>query len=458
MSFHALKTELPPMTSLAVPVAVGELGWMAMGVVDVMMVGRLSAEAIGAVAVGRALAMVVTVFGIGLLLGMDTLVSQSFGAGDRDDCRHSLVNGVYLAALASVPLCAILFAVIPALGWFGIDPSVRALAAPYTAAVAWSVLPVLLYTALRRYLQAINRVRAVMIALISANLINVASNWILIFGNLGAPEMGVSGAGWATVISMIYLTLFLAGVVWLNEREQGGGTSAVVWRFDTSRLRGLLALGLPAATHVTVELAVFALVTLLAGRLDPASLAAHQIAITLASVTFMVPLGISSAAAVRVGQAIGRRDPPGAVRAGWTAIVLAAGFMALAAAAFVLLPGPLLRMFSSDPEVIEIGVTLLILAALFQLFDGVQVAATGALRGIGDTRNPLIWNLVGHWLIGLPAGSYLCFVRGWGAAGLWVGFCLGLTFVGLVLLRVWSRGLGPMAEPATASPGGPAPL
>lgn len=443
MSLNALKTELRPMTALAIPVVVGELGWMAMGVVDVIMVGRLSAEAIGAVAVGRALVMVCTVFGVGMLLGLDTLVSRSFGAGDRDDCRHSLVNGIYLALLVAVPLTAIVYAAIPAFEWIGVNPAVLALTVPYATAVGWSVLPVLVYTALRRYLQAINRVRAVMIALVTANLINAFANWILIFGNLGAPRLGVRGAGWATVVSMIYLALFLAGVVWLNEREAGGKLSGVGWRPDPARLRGLLALGLPAALHMTIELGVFALVTALAGRLDAASLAAHQIAITLASLTFMVPLGVSSAAAVRVGQALGRRDPDGAVRAGWTAILLGAGFMLVAAAAFVLLPRPLLRIFTSEPDVIAIGVTLLILAALFQLFDGVQVVATGALRGIGDTRNPMIWNLVGHWVIGLPSGYYLCFVRGWGAVGLWVGFCLGLTFVGVVLLRVWSRSLGP---------------
>jgi len=454
MSLRVLKSELRPMAMLAVPVAVGELGWMAMGVVDVIMVGRLSAEAIGAVAVGRALVMVVTVFGVGLLLGLDTLVSRSFGAGDRDDCRHSLVNGCYLAVLVTLPLTALLYAAIPGFRWFGIAPDVLTLTVPYTTAVGASVLPVLLYTALRRYLQAINRVRAVMIALVSANLVNAAANWVLIFGRLGAPALGVRGAGLATVISMSYLALFLAGVVWLNEREQGPGRTAVVWRFDPARLRRLLALGLPAATHVTVELSVFALVTALAGRLDAASLAAHQIALTLASVTFMVPLGISSAAAVRVGHALGRADQDGAIRAGWTAIVLGAGFMLAAAAAFVVLPRRLLRVFTDDPDVIAIGVTLLALAALFQLFDGIQVVATGALRGLGDTRNPLIWNLVGHWLIGLPAGYYLCFARGWGASGLWVGFCLGLTFVGTVLLRVWSRALGPLgsaSRPAAAS-------
>jgi MATE family multidrug resistance protein len=210
------------------------------------------------------------------------------------------------------------------------------------------------------------------------------------------------------------------------------------WRMSAARLRRLLSLGTPAAVQILLEAGVFTVVTVLAGQLVPAALAAHQIALNWAATAFMVPLGVSSAAAVRVGHAIGRRDPAGATRAGWTALLLGVLFMSAAAVTFVAAPRPLLRMFTDEATVIQTGVSLLAVAALFQLFDGVQVVATGVLRGLGDTRTPMLWNLVGHWAIGLPLGWWLCFREGWGVAGLWVGLLVGLLVVGTVLLKTWS--------------------
>ena len=193
------------------------------------------------------------------------------------------------------------------------------------------------------------------------------------------------------------------------------GRPAGPWpRLERRRLRRLVALGLPAATQVSLEFGVFAVVTALAGRLEAATLAAHQIVLNVASATFMVPQGVGSAGAVRVGYSVGRRDPSGVRRSGWAALTLGAGFMSGAAVLFVLAPHPLLRLFTTDPAVTRAGVTLLLVAAFFQLFDGLQAVATGVLRGLGDTRTPMLWNLAGHWVLGLPAGYLLCFVAGWG--------------------------------------------
>jgi MATE family multidrug resistance protein len=233
-----------------------------------------------------------------------------------------------------------------------------------------------------------------------------------------------------------------------HDREERGGLRRTSLRVDVETLRRLLTLGLPAAGQLMLEVAVFAAATALAARLTPAWLAAHQIALNAASVTFMVPLGISSAAAVRVGQAIGRRDPVGARHAGWTALALGTSFMFCAALVFLIFPQSLVRLFSRDPEVIAAGSALLLVAALFQLSDGVQVVATGALRGAGDTRTPFLWNLVGHWLIGLPIGYHLCFARGHGARGLWIGLLIGLTVTGVGLLTVWAR--KPLVRPVAA--------
>jgi MATE family multidrug resistance protein len=204
-------------------------------------------------------------------------------------------------------------------------------------------------------------------------------------------------------------------------------------------MQRLWSLGAPAASQITLEVGVFAASTALAGRLAPVALAAHQIAIHIAALSFMVPLGISSAGAVRVGHAVGRLDAPGAERAGWTALMFGAGFMTCTAAMFVLVPRVLIGAFTRDQGVLELGASLLAVAAVFQLFDGIQGVATGVLRGLGDTRTPMLWNLVGHWFVGLPTGYVLCFVLGLGVIGLWWGLSIGLIICGAVLLVVWSR-------------------
>jgi MATE family multidrug resistance protein len=437
LTLPGLKREMRPMLASALPVALGELGWMAMGVIDVMMVGRLSPEAIGAVGMGRALFWVIAVPGIGMLLGLDTLISQAFGAGNLKDCHRSLLHGVYFSLAMALPATCLALAGAPLLANWGLDPEVLAESQPYLRAIAWSSLPIFLYASFRRYLQGINRVRSIMIALISANVINALCNWLFIFGNWGAPKLGVEGAGWATVASTLYMAGFLAMTIVLHDRGERHKLSETPLRLEPARMKKLFALGLPSSLQLLLELGVFALATALAGRLDAISLAAHQIALTAASVTFMVPLGISSAGAVRVGQAIGRKDPAGAGDAGWVALVLGSAFMVGAAVIFVAMPRTLIRLFTTDPAVISMGITLLAIAAVFQLFDGFQVVATGNLRGAGNTRTPMLWNLVGHWAVGLPVGYWLAFVRGWGVVGIWAGLCLGLMLIGIVLARVW---------------------
>jgi multidrug resistance protein, MATE family len=427
------------MIALAAPVVLAELGWMTMGIVDALMVGRLSPEAIGAVGVGSSLFIGVVIFAMGLMLGLDALVSRAFGAGDLADCHRWLAHGVVLALAASPPFMLILFGLSGALGRWGLTPTVLALSRPYLDALTWSVPPLLLYSAFRRYLQGMGVVRPIMIALATANVVNVLFNWILIFGHLGAPAMGVAGSAWATVFARVMMAALLLGVIVRRERGRRPGLFETPLRIERAWMRRLIGLGLPAAMQVTLEVGVFAVATVLAGRLPPAALAAHQIALNIASVTFMVPLGVASAGAVRVGQAIGRRDPAGAARSGWMALVLGGGFMACSAAVLVLLPGLLIGAFTTDARVLEVGVSLLMVAAIFQLFDGIQAVATGVLRGLGDTRTPMFWNLAGHWGVGLPLGYALCFTAGLGVVGLWWGLSSGLIICGIALLGAWSR-------------------
>ena len=409
-----------------------------MGLVDLAMVGRLGPAAIGAVGIGSVLFLAVVVFGIGMLLGLDTLIARAYGRGRLEECRRWLVQGAWLAGLLSVPLTLAAGGVAASLDRWGLEPAVERLAVPYFSIVVLSVLPLLLYTAFRRYLQATGLATQVTAALISANAINAAANWLLVFGNLGLPALGVDGAAWATCISRVYLASFLAAAILLHARQRPAGPRPRLGP-QRRRLRRLVALGWPAATQVTLEFGVFAAVTALAGRLEAVTLAAHQIVLNVASVTFMVPQGVGAAGAVRVGQAAGRRDPFGVRRAGWAALALGGGFMSAAAVFFVATPYPILRLYTGDPAVVGAGVTLLLVAAFFQLFDGLQAVATGVLRGLGDTRTPMVSNLAGHWIVGLPVGYVLCFGAGWGIVGLWVGLSIGLTLVGAALVLIWWR-------------------
>jgi len=448
------------MFGLAVPVVMAELGWMTMGVVDTLMVGRIGPEAIGAVGIGSSLFMAVCIFAMGLLLGLDTLVSHAFGAGRLDECHRWLACGVTLSLLLSLPITIVILVLSSALAGWGLDPAVLQLTQPYLDILAWSIPPLLLYASFRRYLQGMGAVRPVMVALVFANVLNAVVNWILIFGHFGAPAMGVRGSAWATVAARLVMAAFLLAVIVYRERalvrsrvnaarpsRTDRSRSRWVSTSDLTRMRRLLALGLPAASQVTLEVGVFAAATALAGRLAPAALAAHQIAINLASLTFMVPLGIASAGAVRVGHAVGRRDPEGAARSGWTAILFGVLFMSCAAAAFLIVPRALIGAFTGDPAVVGIGASLLFVAALFQLFDGVQAVSPGTLRGLGDTRTPMLWNLAGHWFIGLPLGYWLCFVWGFGVIGLWWGLSTGLIICGIGLVIVWSRRVAALQTP-----------
>jgi MATE family multidrug resistance protein len=429
------ESELRAMFALAAPLVLTELGWMAMGIVDTMFVGRVSADAIGAVSLGTAVFYAIAIFASGLMLGLDTLVSQSFGAGDLNDCHHSLISGIWLALLLIPGVMGAVWLFVPLMARFGINASVLRDTAPYIRALNWSTAPLLLFFCLRRYLQSVGIVRPILLVLITANLVNAAGNWVFVFGNLGAPRLGAEGSGWSTCVARVYMLAAMVFIVWLRDPK----AFAVNWRPDWRRIDRLFRLGLPAAAQIGLEMSVFATVTVLIGKLSADILAGHQIALTVASTTFMMPLGISSAAAVRVGHAIGRRDPEGASRSGWTALAFGASAMSLAALLLLSFPHAIARLFTPQVAIIAAAVPLLRVAAFFQLFDGLQITATGALRGAGDTRTPMLCHFAGYWILGLPLGAFLCFRESLGAVGLWMGLSAGLIAIGLILLWAWRR-------------------
>jgi MATE family multidrug resistance protein len=423
------RRELAALLLLAIPVVLSELGWMAMSIVDTIMVGRLSPAAIGAVGISSALFYTPALFGIGLLLGLDTLVAQAFGRGDFDDCHRALAQGVYLAILYT-PVAMLLVGFAPHLfPLLGITETVRAPAREYIQLLNWSALPLLIYVAFRRYLQGVGKVRPVTFALISANLVNWFGNWALIYGKLGLPAMGVRGSALSTCVARAYK----------HERDRGHPLFAHWPGLLPAQFRRLLQLGWPAASQLLFEVGAFSLATLMAGRLAPNILAAHQIVLNSASLTYMVPLGVSAAAAISVGHALGAGDRARARRNGSMAIAIGAVFMGLAATAFLTIPQLLIHVYTHDRQTVAVGVRLLSVAAVFQIFDGIQGIGTGALRGLGKTRGPMLINLVAYGVIGLPIGYLLCFKTRFGIYGLWSGLTLALIFAAVLVLWMWLK-------------------
>jgi MATE family multidrug resistance protein len=442
------------MLRLALPLVMAELGWMSMGVVDTVMVGHLPhpAVTISAVALGQVLYNTMA-FGVGgILLGLDTYISQAHGAGDWDDANKWLLSGVTLAGLLSAILMAIVWAgplamVRLPVGGGAAGSEVMRQAIRFLSALNWGTLPLFLYMALRRYLQAFNHVRPIAAAVVSANLVNAGLDWLLLFGHrwvlagysVSIPAYGVVGSAWSTVLARCYLAAFVGAAVWWYDRRHSYGLRKVERRVNWSRLLRLVRLGAPVGGQIFVEISIFAAVTAMIGTLGPLPLAGHEIALNCVSFTFMVPFAISAAASVRVGQAVGRGSAAQAAAAGWTAIGLGAGFMLCMSFLLVALPGRIAGGFTRDPVVIAVAVPLLLVGAAFQFFDGVQITATGALRGIGNTHAGLYVQIVGYWVVGLPLGVWLGFHRKLGAVGLWLGLAAGLLIAGLALISVWAR-------------------
>lgn len=437
------RADLLAMVRLAVPVTTVQLGVMAMGVVDTMVVGRISAEALAAVALGNLYFFATCAFGMGTLLALDPLVAQAVGGGDRAAVRGSVQRGLLLALALSVPAMALQLPGEAVLRALRQPPEVVPVAARYARACAPSVLPFFVFVVLRQTLQAMRRVRPVVAVIVAANLLNLVLDLWLVYGGLGLPALGPVGSAWATTACRLLMAVGLAAVAW-------DALGPLLRDVDPALLdRGpflrLLGLGAPIGGQYTLEFATFGGVGLLMGWLGADSMAAHQVAINLASVTFMVPLGVSAAAAVLVGHAVGAGDAPGARRAAASALLCGAGFMGLMAALFLTLPGELSRLYTGVSGVLAIATALVPIAGLFQVFDGLQVVSVGVLRGVGDTRAPLAINVAGFWAVGMPVSLLLAFRLGLGPEGLWWGFVAGLgTVAALLVARVALTLRGPL--------------
>ncbi len=450
--------EIKRLAALATPVVITQVTSMLMGVVDILMVGHVSVNAIGAASLGRLWVFGTLLFGLGVVFGLDPLVTQAHGAGDTRRLAVATQRGAVLALVLGLPLGVLWLFTGRVLLLLGQSGDLARLAQTYVTVQIPSIPAILLFTVIRQYLQGRAIMRPAMWTAILANGVNVLLNWVLIFGHWGAPAMGVMGAGIATAITRWFMFGTLLFITLRFRLHEGGW---VPWSREAIRLSGLREImhyGLPVGLQISFEVWAFEITTLMSGRLGAVPLAAHTIALNLASLSFMVPLGISGAAVTRVGNLIGEKRPRDAQRAASVALAMGAGVMTVSAVAFVVLRGLIPRLYTSDLTVIAAAAGILPIAGAFQIFDGTQVVGTGILRGMGRTRPAAVIYLVGYYVLALPMAWWLGFRLEYGLPGVWWGLSMGLAAVALMLVAwIWRRGPAhfPIAPglPAEASTG-----
>lgn len=437
----AVTVEVRRLAALAVPIVVTQVGTMTMTVVDMVMVGSVGRDALAAAALGSVWTMGTLVLGMGLVLGVDPILTQAHGAGDGRVVGLVLQRGLVVAALASVPIALLWLATGSALTLAGQDPALASMAHDYVLMQLPSVPGFLGFTVLRSYLQGRSIVAPAMWVTLYANVLNALLNGWLIFGGLGLPALGLRGAGVATGVTRALMLVALAWWVWRAGLQRGAWTPWSRAALAPAGLLEIVRFGLPVGVQLGLEMWAFQVATLLAGLLGEAELAAHTIVLNLASLAFMVPLGVAMAAVTRVGNLIGAGDRRGAQRAAWVALGVGAGVMAVSALTLVTLRELLPRAYNDDPVVLALTAALLPIAGAFQIFDGVQVVGGGILRGMGRTRPAALFNLLGYYGLALPVAWWLAFEAGMGVAGIWWGLTLGLLVVAaLLLVWVWIRG------------------
>lgn len=453
---HPTRLELRALGRLAAPLAAAQAGQALMGVVDTAVVGRAGAVPLAGVGLGNGLFFTVAVIGIGLMMGLDPLIAQAFGAGDPARARRLLWQGGSLSVMTAValalPLALLTLTFVP----MGVEPAVAQVA---TSFVLWRLpgLPFLfLYVGGRAYLSSAGHTRPVVIATVVANLLNLPLSALLVFGGAAlpawtgplrlVPALGGAGAAISSSLSLVLQSAILLAAI---RALPSPALAPAARRPDRVELARAVQVGLPAGLHMVVEVAFFSGAGLLAARLGAEPMAAHQLALSLATLTFTVAVGIGNAGSIRVGTFVGARDRLGARRAGLTAFAAAGGYMACTGLAFLAVPHLLARLMTDDPAVAAAAVPLLRVAAVFQVFDGLQASGAGVLRGAGVTRFTFVANLVGHWLLGAPALLFFALVLGLGVVGIWWGFVVGLVAVAAALLwrflQVSSREIVPLA-------------
>jgi MATE family, multidrug efflux pump len=436
--------ELRTLVALSWPLALANLAQVAMGTTDVMMMGRLGPDTLAAGALGMSLYFMTLIFGIGMLNAATPMIARELGGGSRTGrhVRKIVQQGFWSAGCVAVPCWLILWWTEPLLIATGQDVGLSAAAGTYVHALQWALFPSWCYLVLRSFVSAMERPVWPLLIVAAAVLVNAAGNWCLMLGHCGCRPLGIAGSGLATLLASLLMFAALSLVVSVAEPFRRFRLFAKVWHPDWPLLASMWRLGLPMAATLTFEVTMFNAAVLLMGLINAASLAAHSLAVQLASLTFMVPLGIGQAVTVRVGRAYGAQDPEAVRRAGSTAFWLSAGFMATMSVTMILAPRLLISAFldTADPnnaEVVELAKSFLIFAALFQIADGTQAVGSSMLRGLQDVRAPMVFALIGYWGIGLPLGVLLAFPLGFNGVGIWIGLSTGLAVVACLMIRRW---------------------
>ena len=456
-----LRREVGATLRLAVPLVGAQLAQMSMSFVDVVMVGRLGTSALAAAVLGSTAFFTLSLVCVGVILAVNPTVAQAVGRGDEGEAARATRQGLWLSALLGVPLFVLLGWSEEGLLLAGQAPETAALAADYLRAIRWGIVPNLAFTALRGFYEGTGRARPVLLATLLGVGVNVAANDVLMYGRWGLPALGLEGTGWSSAIVFTAMAAALALGLRASPELRRFGVLSGLRRPDPATLLTLVRLGWPIGLTFGLEAGLFSAATLLVGWLGETPLAAHQIALNAASFTFMVPLGVGMAATVRVGQLAGAGDASGARRAGTVAVALGAGFMACAALFLWLRPGWVVFLYagaSPEADLASLATALLGIAAVFQLVDGIQATAAGALRGLKDTRVPMLIGAVSYWGVGLGVGGGLAFGMGLGARGLWWGLTAGLAAAAVLLSARFARLVrGRLADEAPEAGPVPAP-
>ncbi|HEY8120620.1 MAG TPA: MATE family efflux transporter [Myxococcota bacterium] len=439
-----LSGEVARLARLAVPVALSNLGMIAMGAVDQLLLGHYGTTELAAVGLANPWIFGTIMFANGILLGLDPIIARAHGAGDGARSARALHSGLVLALALALPVAILWWFTEPVLIAIGQEPALSKLAATFVRAQIPSIPFFLGNTVLSRYLQNREHVKQTVVVMAIANLVNALAAWSLIYGHLGLPSLGVLGAGLATNATRIASTLTLVAWTRAFRLYEGAWEPFDAGAFEWRKHAEILRYGVPIAFQTCTEMWAFGLASFIAGPLGEASLAAHQVTMQFASITFMIPLGISQAVTIRAGNLLGARRPAAAARAGWLGIAGSAAFMALAAATFILGRNWLPQAFTNDATVIAAAATILPIAGAFEIFDGTQAAACGMLRGMGRPLPATVMNLIGYWVIALPLGAFLALRTSLGLRGLWVGLLLGLIVVAVGLV-LWLRKNQPRA-------------
>ena len=441
---HSYRREVRATIGLGWPLIVSQVAQVAINTTDIVMMGRLGPKALGAGALGGNVYVPLLMVGIGLGIAVSALVSQARGPNPHAvrDVRRSARQGFWATTVVAIPALLVLWRTEGVLIALGQDAEQAAMAGAYMRAMMWGFLPAIWFITLRAFLSAMERTGAVLAITLLAIGLNALSNWVFMFGHWGAPRLELVGAGISSTFANGFMFAALLLYCYRDRRLRRYHIAGRFWRPDWPRFREVFRVGLPISATLLFEVGAFNASVFLAGRLGEATLAAHAIALQIASMTFMVPLGLSQATTVRVGLMAGRRDRVGVALAGWTSIALVLGFMSLTAGTMILAPDALVRAFIDREAAAEVAVLaagFLRIAGVFQVVDGLQVAAAASLRGLKDTRVAMVMAGFGYWGIGLPLGVGLAFGAGLGGRGIWIGLATGLATVASLLLWRWTR-------------------